>query len=136
MCFFHVIISLLDVSAGRPGQLASRIRDSGKEVSPSDQMRRRREHVVLGIMACQCSVLQLRHILWLKMLLYSFVFVVEEGEQNYSAYVPDLPGCVATGHTRKEVEKNMREAIKLHVQGVIEDKVESPAPKAEDAGGE
>lgn len=53
--------------------------------------------------------------------MYRFLIIIEEGEHNYSAYVPDLPGCVATGRTRKEVEENMRQAIAMHIQGMIED---------------
>ena len=53
--------------------------------------------------------------------MYRFLIIIEEGQQNYSAYVPDLPGCVATGQTREEVEQNMREALALHLQGMIED---------------
>ncbi len=58
--------------------------------------------------------------------MYRFLIIIEEGEHNYSAYVPDLPGCVATGHTREEVEKNMREAIILHLEGMAED--QEPIP--------
>ncbi|MBV8821575.1 MAG: type II toxin-antitoxin system HicB family antitoxin [Ktedonobacteraceae bacterium] len=50
-----------------------------------------------------------------------FLIIIEQGEHNYSAYVPDLPGCIATGRTLQEVEQNMREAIALHVQGMLED---------------
>ena len=46
-----------------------------------------------------------------------FVVVVEEAEGNYSAYSPDLPGCVATGATPEETEKNMIEAIHFHLEG-------------------
>lgn len=53
--------------------------------------------------------------------MYRFLIIIEEGQKNYSAYVPDLPGCVATGHTREEVEQNMRGALTLHIQGMIED---------------
>ncbi len=55
-----------------------------------------------------------------------FLIVVEKTENNFSAYSPDLPGCVATGATREEVEKNMREAIQLHIQGMIEDNIPIP----------
>jgi len=55
-----------------------------------------------------------------------FLIVVEKTENNFSAYSPDLPGCVATGATREEVEKNMHEAIKLHIQGMIEDNLPIP----------
>ena len=50
-----------------------------------------------------------------------FLIILEQGEHNYSAYVPDLPGCIATGRTLQEVEQNMREAIALHVQAMLED---------------
>ena len=50
-----------------------------------------------------------------------FLIVVEDAGQNYSAYSPDLPGCVATGATRDEAEKNMDEAIQLHIEGLRED---------------
>ena len=52
---------------------------------------------------------------------YRFLVVVEQAGQNYSAYSPDLPGCVATGATREEAEKNMHEAIELHIEGSKED---------------
>ena len=58
--------------------------------------------------------------------MYRFLIIIEEGEHNYSAYVPDLPGCVATGRTREEIEKNMREAIVIHLEGMIED--QEPIP--------
>ena len=44
--------------------------------------------------------------------------VIEKAEHNFSAYVPDLPGCVATGQTVDEVEREMREAIRFHVEGL------------------
>ncbi|MEA1907065.1 MAG: type II toxin-antitoxin system HicB family antitoxin, partial [Euryarchaeota archaeon] len=49
--------------------------------------------------------------------MYRFLIVIEKANRNYSAYSPDLPGCVATGSTREEVEQNMYDAIVLHVQG-------------------
>ena len=53
--------------------------------------------------------------------MYRFLVVIEKANNNYSAYSPDLSGCVATGVTREEIERNMHEAIELHVQGLIED---------------
>ena len=47
--------------------------------------------------------------------------VIEDAGTNYSAYVPDLPGCVSTGATREELLCNMREAIALHLAGMLED---------------
>ena len=49
--------------------------------------------------------------------------VVEKAKRNYSAYSPDLPGCVATGVTRAEAERNMHEAIEMHLRGLQEDSV-------------
>ena len=46
-----------------------------------------------------------------------FLIVVEKATGNYSAYAPDLPGCVATGETREEAQQNMREAIAFHIEG-------------------
>ncbi len=45
-----------------------------------------------------------------------FLIIIEQGSHNYSAYVPDLPGCIATGKTVEEVKANMREAIKMHLE--------------------
>jgi len=55
-----------------------------------------------------------------------FLVVIEKVDGNYSAYSPDLPGCVATGATREEVEQNMHEAIELHLQGLKEDGLSIP----------
>jgi predicted RNase H-like HicB family nuclease len=55
-----------------------------------------------------------------------FLVVIEKEEINYSAYSPDLPGCVATGSTFEEVERNMHEAIIMHVQGLREDNLPIP----------
>jgi predicted RNase H-like HicB family nuclease len=57
-----------------------------------------------------------------------FAAVIEEGPNNYSAYVPDLPGCVSTGKTLAEIEKNIREAIEYHIEGMIEDGDPVPEP--------
>ena len=58
--------------------------------------------------------------------MYRFLIVIEKANGNYSAYCPDLPGCVATGKTREETERNMHEALEMHVQGMIEDKLPIP----------
>jgi len=55
-----------------------------------------------------------------------FLIVIEKANDNYSAYSPDLPGCVATGATREETEQNMYEAIELHLQGLKEDGLSIP----------
>jgi predicted RNase H-like HicB family nuclease len=59
---------------------------------------------------------------------YRFLVVIERAKRNYSAYSPDLPGCVATGATREEVRKNMSEAIQMHIAGLKEDG--APIPKS------
>ncbi len=58
--------------------------------------------------------------------MHRFLVVVERLGGNYSAYSPDLPGCVATGLTREEAEQTMYEAIQLHVQGLLEDNLPIP----------
>lgn len=57
-----------------------------------------------------------------------YAVVIEKADGNYSAYVPDLPGCVATGATVPAVEENIREAIRFHLAGLKEDGVSIPAP--------
>ena len=57
-----------------------------------------------------------------------YAIVIELAEGNYSAYVPDLPGCVSTGATVQEVEDRIREAIKFHVEGLREDGQPVPPP--------
>jgi predicted RNase H-like HicB family nuclease len=57
-----------------------------------------------------------------------YAVVIEKAEDNYSAYVPDLPGCVATGATIEEVEREIREAITFHLDGMREDGFPIPAP--------
>ena len=47
--------------------------------------------------------------------------IIEQGSKNYSAYVPDLPGCVATGRSLDQIRTNMQEAIRMHLEGMIED---------------
>jgi predicted RNase H-like HicB family nuclease len=60
--------------------------------------------------------------------MHRFLVVIEKAGNNYSAYSPDLPGCVATGSTFDEAEKNMHEAIEMHVKGLLEDNVAIPEP--------
>ena len=57
-----------------------------------------------------------------------YAIVVEKTENNYSAYVRDLPGCVATGFSVEETEREMREAIGFHIAGLIEDGLPIPQP--------
>lgn len=58
----------------------------------------------------------------------AYAIVIEKGDRNYSAYVPDLPGCVATGRTKQQVQARMREAVGFHIQGMIEDGDAIPFP--------
>ena len=58
--------------------------------------------------------------------MYRFLVVIEQADSNYSAYAPDLPGCVATGKTREEAERNMHEAIEMHIRGLLEDHLPIP----------
>lgn len=58
--------------------------------------------------------------------MYRFLIIIEKANNNFSAYSPDLPGCVATGKTREEAERNMHEAAQLHVQGLLEDDLPIP----------
>jgi len=62
--------------------------------------------------------------------MYRFLVVIEKANNNYSAYSPDLPGCVATGATHEDAEKNMYEAIEMHIQGLLEDKSPIPVSKS------
>jgi predicted RNase H-like HicB family nuclease len=55
-----------------------------------------------------------------------YAIVIERAENNYSAYVPDLPGCVATGASVEETETQIREAIEFHIAGLREDGVPVP----------
>ena len=54
--------------------------------------------------------------------------VIERAASNYSAYVPDLPGCVATGETIEQAEKEIRAAIRFHLEGLREDGLPIPPP--------
>ena len=57
-----------------------------------------------------------------------YAIVIEKAANNFAAYVPDLPGCVATGATREETEQLLREAIELHIEGLTEDGLPVPQP--------
>lgn len=57
-----------------------------------------------------------------------YAIVMEKAKSNYAAYVPDLPGCVATGATVKETERRIREAIEIHIEGLREDGLPVPKP--------
>jgi predicted RNase H-like HicB family nuclease len=58
-----------------------------------------------------------------------FLIVIEKSVDGFGAYSPDLPGCVAVGRTRDEVENNMYKAIEMHVEEMLEDGL--PIPKSE-----
>jgi predicted RNase H-like HicB family nuclease len=58
--------------------------------------------------------------------MYRFLVVIERANGNFSAYSPDLPGCVATGATREEAENNMHKAIGMHLQELREDHLPIP----------
>ena len=60
-----------------------------------------------------------------------YAIVIEKVEGNYSAYVPDLPGCIATGGTVTEVESEIREAISFHLDGMREDGMPVPEPSSQ-----
>jgi predicted RNase H-like HicB family nuclease len=57
-----------------------------------------------------------------------YAIVIEKAEGNYSAYVPDLPGCVATGATISEIGAEIRDAVRFHVSGLKADGLAVPAP--------
>jgi len=57
-----------------------------------------------------------------------YLVIFEKARDNYSAYSPDIPGCIATGKTRDEVEKNIREAINFHLEGLAKDGMPIPEP--------
>ncbi|MDD5273764.1 MAG: type II toxin-antitoxin system HicB family antitoxin [Methylovulum sp.] len=59
-----------------------------------------------------------------------YAIVVERAANNYSAYVPDLPGCIATGETIEETEREIREAIAFHLEGMVEDGLPIPQPSS------
>lgn len=61
-----------------------------------------------------------------------YAMIIEKGERNYSAYFPDLPGCIATGETLDDVKRRMREALELHVRGMREDGLPIPEPSLVD----
>ena len=57
-----------------------------------------------------------------------YAIINEKAKGNYSAYVPDLPGCITTGNTIEEIEKNMKEAIDFHLDGLREEGLPIPEP--------
>lgn len=59
-----------------------------------------------------------------------YAIVIERAENNYAAYVPDLPGCVTTGQTIEEVEREIGQAIEFHIRGLREDGLPVPEPSS------
>lgn len=59
-----------------------------------------------------------------------YAIVIENAGSNYSAYVPDLPGCVATATTIEDAEREIREAIEFHLEGLREDGIAIPPPSS------
>ena len=57
-----------------------------------------------------------------------YVAIIEEGRRNHSAYLPDLPGCVATGKTREECEREIGRAAEFHVEGLVLEGLPVPEP--------
>lgn len=60
-----------------------------------------------------------------------YTVILERGPRNWSGYVPDLPGCIATGKTREETESRLREAIELHIAFLLEEGDPIPEPTTE-----
>ena len=60
-----------------------------------------------------------------------YLVVVEKVGNNFSAYVPDLRGCVATGATSEDVQQNIREAVAMHIEGLREDGLPVPEPQTQ-----
>ena len=59
-----------------------------------------------------------------------YAIVIEKAGNNYGAYVPDLPGCIATGETVEHVKTEIRDAIRFHIEGMQEDGLEVPPPSS------
>lgn len=73
------------------------------------------------LICCQIHAIQEEEIT-----VYRFLIVIEKANGNYSAYSPDLLGCVATGKTVEETERNMHEAMEMHITGLLEDGLPIP----------
>lgn len=63
-------------------------------------------------------------------MIIKFLVVIEKGENNYSAYSPDVSGCVATGKTVEKTLTNMKDALDFHLEGVIENGEKLPTPRS------
>ena len=62
-----------------------------------------------------------------------YLIILEKTDTGFSAYSPDVPGCIATGQTRSEVEQNMKEAIQFHLDGLRQEGLPLPAPRSQAA---
>ncbi len=62
--------------------------------------------------------------------MHKYLVIFEKADDNYSAYSPDIPGCIATGSTRDEAEKNIKKAISFHIKGLAEDGLPLPQPSS------
>ena len=60
-----------------------------------------------------------------------FLVIFEKTDTGYSAYVPDLPGCISTGKTKSDCENNIYEAIQFHIEGMLEEGLNIPEPRTE-----
>ncbi len=63
-----------------------------------------------------------------------YLYIIEQGKNNFSAYVPDLPGCAAAAKTKAETEKLIKEAIEFHIEGMILNGEKVPAPSTMKSG--
>lgn len=66
----------------------------------------------------------------MELIIVRYAIIIEKGDRNYSAYLPDLPGCIATGKTVEELKQRMSEAIELHLRGLREDGLPIPEPNS------
>jgi predicted RNase H-like HicB family nuclease len=62
-----------------------------------------------------------------------YLVIIEKTETGYSAYSPDIPGCVSTGRTKQELKRNMREAIEFHLEGLRLEGEHLPIPQSSSA---
>lgn len=62
--------------------------------------------------------------------MYRFSIVIEKADGNYSAYSPDLPGCITVGDTIEETQQNMQAAIRFHLKGMLADNEPIPVPQS------
>jgi len=60
-----------------------------------------------------------------------YLVVIEKAENNYAAYIPDLPGCIATAATLDELQQNIRSAVAMHLEGLKEDGLPAPEPQTQ-----